>query len=664
MPAHLLALAVLLCPLVPAAAETPPPVVYTLEEAVRLPAPGNIFLIGDAVRVPVPAAVAGAADAVLLDDAGRKVATGTVTDGVLTPEPAPGVGWYQVVFRDADANPLGWTTAAVLEPLLSPPPQDSPVALDVALSWVAPDAPEAWRAMTHIAALAGVRWVRDRLRWRELENGGVPYPATTRYDETATLQSKAGLKLLQVFHDMPPQVRDADGVPDLRELHAFCRRAADRFGARVPAWEPWNEANAKSFGGWPGSDICAWQKAAFLGFKASRLEPTVLWQPIAGVNTPGLVRSVLENETWPYFDVYAIHSYDWCHDYDRLWAGALDAASGRRIWVTESDRGIASPPGMPHLDLPPADAVLKAQFVVQQYAQALAAGAEKCFHFILGQYKEEHGGNRIQFGLLREDMTPRPGYVALAHLGRRLAGKKCLGAWTPPGQPDTRVVAFRSPEGADPHDVVVVWAERPVDWAERGKCEAPWPLPADFAPDAVCHDYLGRAVPRPDRAVSAPVFLTVPRIAAPGVPRGAAGAGTLPLTPPPRPSRRGGGPSPLPVVLQLSLPGAEVVRNTLGWTDEHDFALPAGKPAPIRIHAYNFGDKDFEGELRAESLPEGWALTPDTIPLRVAPGERIPLDATLTLPEAPIEEPEGGHWIKLRAGTAQGPTAAARVLVK
>ena len=652
MPARLLALAVALCPLGSADAETPPPVVHTLEEAVRLPAPGNVFLTGNPVRIPVPAAMAGAAGAVLLDDAGREVATGAVTDGVLKPEPAPGIGWYQVVFRDADGQPLGWTTAAVLEPLPDPPPQDSPVALDVALSWVAPDAPEAWRAMTQIAALAGVRWVRDRLRWREVEPEEGHPAESTRYDETADLQREAGLKLLQVFHDMPPRVRDADGVPDLRKLHAFCRLAAARFGARVPAWEPWNEANAQSFGGWPGSDICAWQKAAFLGFKAGRPETLVFWQPIAGVNTPGLVRSVLENETWPYYDVYAIHSYDWCHDYDRLWAGARDAASGRPIWVTESDRGIASPPDMPHLDLPPADAVLKAQFVVQEYAQALAAGAEKCFHFILGQYKEEHGGNRIQFGLLREDMTPRPGYVALAHLGRRLAGTHCLGAWTPPGQPDTRVVAFRSPEGANPHDVLVVWAERPVDWAERGKCEAPWPLPDDFAPDAVCHDYLGRAVQRPGRAVSAPVFLSCPR--------GAADA--LPLTPPPAAPRREG--KPLPVVLQISLPGAEVVRNTLGWTDEHDYALPAGKPAPVRVYAYNFGDTVFEGELRAESLPEGWTLTPATLPLRVEPGGHVPLDATLTLPEAPIEEPEGGHWIKLRAGTTQGPTAAARILVK
>ncbi|NLV41408.1 MAG: hypothetical protein GXY15_09320 [Candidatus Hydrogenedentes bacterium] len=652
MPARFLALALLLCPLVPAAAQTPPPVAYTLEETVCLPAPGNVFLTGVSVRIPVPAAVAGAADAVLLDDAGREVATGTVTEGVLTPEPAPGVGWYQVVFRAADGQPLGWTTAAVLDILPVPLPEDSPVALDVALSWVAPDSPEAWRAMTHIAALAGVRWVRDRLRWREVEPEEGRPAESTRYDATADLQSGAGLKLLQVFHDMPPRVRDADGVPDLRRLHAFCRLASARFGARVPAWEPWNEANAKSFGGWPGSDICAWQKAACLGFKAGRPETLVFWQPIAGVNTPGLVRSVLENETWPYFDVYAMHSYDWCHDYDRLWAGARDAASGRPVWVTESDRGIASPPGMPHLDLPPADAALKAQFVAQEYAQALAAGAEKCFHFILGQYKEEHGGNRIQFGLLREDMTPRPGYVALANLGRRLAGTRCLGAWTPPGQPDTRVVAFRSPEGADARDVVVVWAERPVDWAERGKCEAPWPLPADFAPGAVCHDCLGRAVQRPDRAVSAPVFLTCPR--------GAADA--LPLTPPPAVPRREG--EPLPVVLQLSFPGAEVVRNTIGWTDEHDYALPAGKPAPVRMYAYNFGDSGFEGELRAESLPEGWTLTPDTLPLRVAPGGRVPLDATLTLPEAPIEEPEGGHWVKLRAGIPQGPTVAARILVK
>ena len=133
---------------------------------------------------------------------------------------------------------------------------------------------------------------------------------------------------------------------------------------------------------------------------------------------------------------------------------------------------------------------------------------------------------------------------------------------------------------------------------------------------------------------------------------------------------------------------AELERNPLLERDEgDDRPLPevASEPAapaadgPMNGEAGDFAidaaeagvdgsgpalDTAFEGELRAESLPQGWSLTPDTLPLRVEPGGRVPLDATLTLPETPGEEPEGGLWIKLRAGSAQGPTVAARILVK
>ena len=78
--------------------------------------------------------------------------------------------------------------------------------------------------------------------------------------------------------------------------------------------------------------------------------------------------------------------------------------------------------------------------MAQSYASSLHAGANRHFHFILGQYGE---GN-IQFGLLRHDLTPRPSYVALAAVGRLLAGARCLGRYPIDGKPDVRVIAFRA----------------------------------------------------------------------------------------------------------------------------------------------------------------------------------------------------------------------------
>jgi hypothetical protein len=82
----------------------------------------------------------------------------------------------------------------------------------------------------------------------------------------------------------------------------------------------------------------------------------------------------------------------------------------------------------------------------------------------LGQY----GEGEIQFGLLRHDMTPRPGYVALAVAGRYLAGARSLGRFAVPDHPDVYIYAFRAvPEGT-PRDVLVAWTEKTADWSARG----------------------------------------------------------------------------------------------------------------------------------------------------------------------------------------------------
>ena len=191
---------------------------------------------------------------------------------------------------------------------------------------------------------------------------------------------------------------------------------ARRFRGSVRAWEPWNEGNAHNFGGHAIDEMCAYQKACYLGFKAGDPTVTVGWNPIGGINTSGLVRGILDNETWPYYDTYNIHSYDWPHAFDGLWESARRAACGRPIWVTEADRGMKAQADSD--DFSPEFARRKAEYMAQSYACSLYAGASRHFHFILGHYMEQS----IQFGLLRKDLTPRPSYVALAALGRFLAG--------------------------------------------------------------------------------------------------------------------------------------------------------------------------------------------------------------------------------------------------
>lgn len=291
-------------------------IVFTMAPAMSGASCGNVFLEGDTVRVPLPiGSTSDEGNWRVLNDSFEQVGSGVWSGkgGKVEIGPLP-LGWYQIEFSDTTLQPAGFTTAAVLAPQRSAR-QDSPVALDVALSWVPEADPEVWQCCVALARMAGVAMVRDRLRWRDLQPSPAPFLPETKYDVTAGLQQKAGLQVLQVFHQTPGWVykdeRERGRVPrDLRDTWRFCRALAERFRGRVQAWQPWNEGNAANFGGHVIDELCSHQKAAFLGFRAGDPEMMVCWAPLGGVNSEVLCKGIMDNGTASYFDIFSMHSYD------------------------------------------------------------------------------------------------------------------------------------------------------------------------------------------------------------------------------------------------------------------------------------------------------------------------------------------------------------------
>jgi hypothetical protein len=614
--------------------------------------PGNVFLVDQEVILDAPAGVAWRS----FDDRNHEKASGKLlADGnnLTASLGQPGIGWYKIEFLDENGSCLAWTTAAVLARPLVPVPEDSPVCLDAAISWLADDA-HIRSHLAGLAALAGVSWIRDRIHWREVQTDPDTFASQTKYDEAARLQAEAGMKVLQVFHSLPKWVVDDapdrdPRCPDLRHVYRFCRAMAGRFAGSVSAWEPWNEGNAKSFGGWPIDALCSFQKAAFLGFKAGHSPVIVGWNPLGGINTPSLAQGILANETWPYYDTYNIHSYDWPHAYETLWAPAREAACGRPIWVTECDRGLEAAEDSEAGDFSEEYDLRKAELIAQEYATSLYAGAARHFHFILGHYMER----RIQFGLLRHDLSPRRSYAALAAVGRFLAGASCLGRWNVPEEPDAWVIVFRAqPDGVE-RDVIVAWAEEPVDWPQRGRAKAAWCLPEDI-PIEAGFDYLGRPLDTipPLELGSAPVFLLLPSGAAKDLPL------SMPAASPYRED------TPSPIVLQLQWPEARIVMHKEEWTEEHDYHIPPDTETELRIYAYNFSDDAAKGWIGMSTLPSGWRLTPDRVPLEIeAMGRTL---VTLRLfPESGAGPEPAVEWLHLGGDFAEKgrPALAFRIRI-
>ncbi len=423
---------------------------------------------------------------------------------------------------------------------------------------------------------------------------------------------------------------------------------AERFKNTVQAWEPWNEANVATFGGHTMDEICAYQKAAYLGFKTGNPDVTVCWNATTGKPTDRQTDTVLQNETWSYFDTYNIHSYDWCHDYQRLWKPALQAACGKPLWITESDRGMKFDSDSATRDLTPENDRLKAQYVTQSYASSLGAGAQRHFHFILGEYSE----GTTQFGLLRKDLTPRPGYVALAALGRLLCGARCLGRLEEPGVPQLHAYAFRGQVDGRECDVLIVWAEDNVDWPQRGQATCQWRLPRDLHPTA-CYDYLGRkqATTFPPAITSAPLYVLLP----PGQ------CDMLPLHTASVAARRSE--SRCDIVLQCLMPKESARRiKRIAWAWEIEHMVEPNVATPVAICLYNFADHRVHGTVAVERIPAGCRFDVDSWVVSLEPMERRELQVHATLSKD-LTSNADGNWIKLRGdfGADGAPVLAFRL---
>lgn len=632
-----------------------------LERGVPLPLPdhpGNVFLEGEKVSVVIPEALNESPEKReklarwrVLDDRLVEQCEGKVEDSgeivKITIGPLP-IGWYRVEFLDENGTLLDFTTAAVLAKLAAPVPQDSPICLDGALSWLSCKEEKGsdrrqfdldqGTKLANLAALTGVNWIRDRITWREMQSEENVFSEPNQYDAMAKIQTRLGMKVLQTFHTIPAWARDESDPSraDLRHLYRFCKAMAERFRGTVFAWEPWNEGNAKNFGGYAIDEMCSLQKAAYLGFKAGNPDLTVCWNPFGGITTTHLADGILQNETWPYYDIYSIHSYDWPHAFEQLWEDARRAAAGRPIWVTEADRGMTADPESKPGDYSHDDAIRKAQLIAQEHARSLFSGSTRHFHFILVNYME--GERRVQFGLLRHDMTPRPSYVALAAAGRFLAGAKCLGRYEVANQPDTHIYAFRSAPDGQPQDVLVAWHEKEVDWPERGKQTVDWTLPTELQVNAV-HDFLGRPLGKsvPVQLQSAPIYLILP----------AGEASKLSLRTV-LPTEYRTTPTPSPVVLQLQMPDDPLAGRpsaSNAWTQEQTRVFKPGQKTNCVMVVNNLGSDPVEGTLKLDMPEANWTFSKTEWQVLLEPMARttIPFDVT-----RPIAESKSQPWITIR----------------
>jgi hypothetical protein len=528
--------------------------------------PGNVFLVGDSVRLAIPPSWAGWR---VVDVDHAQVAVGEIGDGWAAIGKLP-VGYYEVHEKGGTAR----VTFAVLAP--TAPSDDTPIAVDAAMSWFYSE-PAKIRDACRLCRLAGVKWVRDRLSWPEMEPAKGKLAGETRYERSMRIQHEAGLRILQVNHASPPWLsKDASRFPeDLRDAYQFYKSLAKRWHGLVDAIEPWNEPDIKVFGGHTGCEIASFQKASYLGLKAGDATLPVC-EAVFAIDRAVTLEEFGLNEVYPYFERYDLHHYIGLPAYPRAYARHRAVSGGRPLWTTEFNLTIN---WSDEKTKEPSDEDLRIQGyrVAKVFARALHEGAAKAFYFILGDYVER----QIQYGLVHQDLTPRPAYVAFAAVGRLFNAAEPIGR-IDFGNDKFWGFLFRTVVDGEETETLVAWSEtNQTDVAVSGAHKL--------------YDYLGREMLRAEkvRLTKVPVFAVLARGASKSLKVSPSAARAMWIDG-----------RPCPVVLQL-----------LGKSDAPKSAFVLDDKKELRLAIYNFDDHPRSGNLSIKGAQA------DKTEVTVAPGD-------------------------------------------
>ena len=102
---------------------------------------------------------------------------------------ALGIGWYRLEFLNSQDQTVAWSTTAVLAKQHVTVSQTSPVCIDSATAWFARDDITNQDNLAQMASLAQVNWVRDRIKWREMEPTQGVLKENTTYDIAADVHA-------------------------------------------------------------------------------------------------------------------------------------------------------------------------------------------------------------------------------------------------------------------------------------------------------------------------------------------------------------------------------------------------------------------------------------------------------------------------------------------
>lgn len=273
-----------------------------------------------------------------------------------------------------------------------------------------PGSPEGLALMDKAAALAqaaGVRWSREEFSWAGIETSPGQYDFSF-YDNVVDTANRHGISVygLLAYWSRWTEPYTEKGIDD---YCAFARAVVRHFKSRVKHWEIYNEPNIFFWSG-PRELYPVMVKKAYAAIKEEDPEAQVLAISTAGVDIDFIKMCV---EAGSPFDVLTVHPYrgklietDFVKDLNQ----ASETADGKPVWITEM--------GWP-TSVGGASEREAATLLARCYMSAVASGV--CNNVSWYDFRNDGWDiyyNEENFGVLYNDLRPKPGYRALATVCR------------------------------------------------------------------------------------------------------------------------------------------------------------------------------------------------------------------------------------------------------
>ncbi|MGQ9648535.1 MAG: beta-galactosidase [Phycisphaerae bacterium] len=277
-----------------------------------------------------------------------------------------------------------------------------------------PQAKERMNEVASLARRAGVKWTREEIDWHRTEPKKGEFDWKF-YDDLVDVAHTNGISVygLLCYWSYYSKKDTLEGV---EEYCQWARQVVRHYKDRIKHWEIWNEPNIFFWSG-PKELYFTMLSKAYDAIKAEDPEAQVLGCSTAGIDVDFIKRTM---DAGGKFDALTIHPYrgelndlqfiQELRDVKKL-------VGGRPVWITEM--------GWPSERVYGRTEREQASYVARTYLTAVASGAVASVSW----YDFRNDGNdpyynEFNFGMVRNDLRPKPAYGALATIANTLAGMR------------------------------------------------------------------------------------------------------------------------------------------------------------------------------------------------------------------------------------------------